>query len=142
MPFTIDPTKCRIQYVCESVTSADPAQLTGIPECSDFTFDGMLDGDDTDGKFTFTPTRDDYINGDYIPGTYTVTIKGTAIAADVLTEDTADFDIILTDPCDPPTITPPADLIDQVYTLTDNSKADYVTAAWTISPDYCELDFT
>ena len=107
-------------------------------------FDGILDGDADDGKFMFTPTRDDYISGTYVPGTYTVTIKGTAAASETpLTDsDTATFDIILTDPCDPPTLTPPADLTDQVYTLTDNAHPDYLTAAWTISPDYCEVDFT
>jgi hypothetical protein len=35
----------------------------------------------------------------------------------------------------------PADLIDQVYTITDDSHPNYKTAAWTITPDYCEVDF-
>jgi hypothetical protein len=45
--------------------------------CSDFTFDGSIDGTDSDGILTFTPTLDDYQNGTYEPGEYIVTITGT-----------------------------------------------------------------
>jgi len=50
--------------------------------------------------------------------------------------------MIIVDPCDPPTFEPPSDLIDQFYTLTDTGREDYVTAAWTITPSFCEVDFT
>lgn len=46
------------------------------------------------------------------------------------------------DPCDPPTLTKPTDLTDQSYTITDIAHPDYKTQAWTISPDYCEADFS
>lgn len=52
------------------------------------------------------------------------------------------FIITLTDPCDPPTLTKPTDLTDQSYTITDIAHPDYKTQAWTISPDYCDADFT
>ena len=99
-----------------------------------------MDDNGTDGQWRFVPTQADYLSGKYAPGEYIVEITGTTRVSQESKK--AYFNIILTDPCDPPTITPPADLVDQVYTLTDQSHADYITAAWTVSPDYCEVDFT
>ena len=83
---------------------------------------------------------EDYQNGTVLPGEYIVEITGTTqVSQD---SEKAYFNMIIEDPCDPPTIQPPSDLIDQRYTLTDTSRADYVTAAWTITPSFCEVDFT
>jgi hypothetical protein len=42
--------------------------------CSDFNFDGIIDGTNSDGVLIFTPTLEDYQNGIYEPGEYEVTI--------------------------------------------------------------------
>lgn len=75
--FEVTPTGCKIDYTCKSITSEDPSQTTGIPQCNDVFFDGIYDGSGTDGKFGITPTRNDYISGKYKPGRYTVCIEGT-----------------------------------------------------------------
>ena len=99
-----------------------------------------MDDNGTDGQFRFVPTEADYISGKYLPGEYIVEITGTTRVSQESKK--AYFNMILTDPCDPSSIQPPADLVDQVYTLTDTSHADYITAAWTITPTFCEVDFT
>ena len=138
--FEITPNGCKIDYSCTNVKPQDIAQADGIPTCDDFFFDGIMNDDGTDGNFRFVPTRDDYISGKFKPGTYIVEISGTTAVSQET--EKANISIVLEDPCDPPTITPPADLVDQFYTLTDQAHTDYTTASWTVSPDYCELDYS
>lgn len=59
--FNILPDLCKVKYECTSVS------LQGLPvdeaepiDCADLTFDGVFNGQETDGKLTFTPTVDDY----------------------------------------------------------------------------------
>ena len=47
--------------------------------CSDFTFDGIIDGTVTDGVLTLPVSKEDYLSGKYEPGEYEVTITGTAV---------------------------------------------------------------
>ena len=65
-----------ITYTCTSVVRIGVDQDPLIT-CLDFTFDGVIDGTDTDGILTFTPILNDYTNGKYEPGEYQVTITGT-----------------------------------------------------------------
>ena len=67
----------------------------GAPICSDFTFDGVMDGAGDDGKLVFTATRQNYIDADFVPGTYTVTIRGTPNKAEDARFADATFDIVL-----------------------------------------------
>ena len=138
--FDIQPEGCKVEYECTDISPVDLAQTTGIPVCLPSMFDGIIDGNGTDGKFRFVPTEDDYKNGTYLPGEYIVEITGCTKVSQECKK--AYFNIILADPCDPPTLEPPSDLIDQTYTLTDTSRADYITAGWTISPSYCKVEFS
>ena len=45
--------------------------------CDKLDFDGILDGDDTDGEFKIILTPEDYKNGNVPPGVYDVEICGT-----------------------------------------------------------------
>ena len=75
--FVIDPVSCSITYECTSVTR------NGTPDnpvsCGDFTFDFDFASSGSAGQITITPTGTDYVDGDIEPGTYTVTITGTAV---------------------------------------------------------------
>jgi len=75
--FTIVPSQCSITYTCTSVERIG-ADQDPLISCADFDFDGVIDGTSTDGQLIFTPTLTDYQNGTYEPGTYVVTITGTA----------------------------------------------------------------
>ena len=108
--------------------------------CSDFTFDGVIDGTNSDGELIFTPTLDDYQNGTYEPGTYTVTITGTPDkATDGRTED-VEITVILLDPCEAPVITVPT-LENQVYRLTAEAKP-YEHPVFTVEPEICDVVYT
>ena len=74
--FTISPFRCRVEYACTSVerVDGDPSSIT----CDDFSFDGIYDGQKSDGKLTFRATTEDYLGGVFDRGQYTVTITGTA----------------------------------------------------------------
>lgn len=93
--FTSDPVGCKIDYACKTVVPSDL-------DCSDLNLDGMYDGDDSDGKITFTPTQEDYENQKYPPGDYTVTICGKVRQNPTASEDCKDITITFVDPCDPP----------------------------------------
>ena len=75
--FVIDPVSCSITYECTSVTR------NGTPDnpvsCDDFTFDFDFASSGSAGQITITPAGTDYEDGDIVPGTYTVTITGTAV---------------------------------------------------------------
>ena len=94
-PFTLTPTRCQVTYACTSVARVDSS--TSTIDCDDLTFDT------TTGSFTFSADSDDYKSGDFIPGTYTVTITGTAVGSSPLKDDTTTMSFTLVDPCDPPT---------------------------------------
>ena len=108
--------------------------------CDDLTFDGVFNGDATDGQLTFSADSTDYENGVVTPGDYVVTITGTAVTSS--DTKTATFTISMVDPCDPPvSITSPG-LTDQVYTITDTNAADYTHPAFVSNPTYCPIDYS
>jgi hypothetical protein len=75
--FELTPARCEVTYACTSVTRVDVESSTIA--CSDLTFDGVINGDVSDGKLTFSADSDDYVNETFTPGDYTVTITGTAV---------------------------------------------------------------
>ena len=99
--FTIVPSICPVTYTCTNVVEGDGGTISSV-ECDDFSFDGVFDGDATDGVLTFTASENDYITGNYRPGIYEVTITGTADGSNPLVSTTTTFTIELLDPCDPP----------------------------------------
>ena len=109
--------------------------------CSDLTFDGVFDGQATDGKLTFSADSQDYIDETYVPGVYEVTITGTAVGSSPLQEKSATFLLTLLDPCDPPASVTGVDFVNQDYTLTDIERS-YTHPVFTISPDYCEFRYS
>ena len=114
--FDIVPSRCKITYTCTGVVRIG-ADQDPLIRCNDFTFDGVIDGTDSDGVLIFTPTLDDYQNGTYEPGDYEVTITGSPDKAIDGRSAEVKITIKLLDPCASPTITVP-DLDDQVYKLT------------------------
>ena len=114
-PFTITPTICEVTYACSSVARADNA--ASAVNCDDLTFDGVFNGDATDGQLTFSADSNAYENGVVTPGDYVVTITGTAVTSS--DTKTATFTISMVDPCDPPIIITSPGLTDQQYTITD-----------------------
>ena len=91
--FELTPARCEASYRCTSVERLD--QAASSLSCSDLTFDGVFDGQDTDGTLTFSADSQDYINDTFTPGVYTVTITGTAVGSSPLLEQTATFFLIL-----------------------------------------------
>ena len=118
-PFTLTPDRCRVVYTCHAV---EPS-TAGSPTCADFnfdfTFDGVPDNGLVDGKLVFVATPQDYADGTYVPGTYTVTVRGQPARATDQRTDDATFDIVLLDPCDPPTSLTAPGYGNISYTLTD-----------------------
>lgn len=112
-------------------------------QCSSFVFDGLFDGDLTDGTLTFTTTVDDYKDDVYEPGTYLVSIKGTVLESlpDSPVSKSATFFLRIQDPCDPPVSIGTLDLSDESYTITDVAKIK-VHEAVPIEPDYCPVIYT
>ena len=53
-PFTITPSICEVQYVCTSVIRVDDVNAASDITCSDLTFDGIMNGDLSDGQLTFS----------------------------------------------------------------------------------------
>ena len=133
------PAQCKITYECTSVVRLGEDQDPLI-SCSDFDFDGVIDGTSDDGVLIFTPTVDDYTNGTYEPGEYEVTITGTPDKATDGRTDTVKITIILLDPCASPTITVP-ELEDQVYRLTSDAKP-YEHPLFTVEPSICKITLT
>jgi hypothetical protein len=50
--------------------------------CSDLTFDGIYNDEESDGKLSITVSAQDYIDNVFTPGVYVVTITGTAVGSD------------------------------------------------------------
>ena len=112
--FSMSPARCEVTYACTNVERVDGA--TSSIECSDLTFDGIIDRQGNDGVLTFSANRQDYIDETFTPGAYRVTITGTAVgSAPTVTKD-ATFILTLVDPCDPPISVTGEDLINQSYT--------------------------
>ena len=75
--FTIDPPRCKILYSCTGVVRVDGADSDII--CEDLQVTGLfVTEQETTGTLSLTATSDNYTDMDYAPGTYTVTITGTA----------------------------------------------------------------
>jgi len=139
IPFDIDPPQCRVTYACTSVTdiNGQDAEIT----CSDFTFDGDFNGQQsTDGKLTITITSDKYTDSVYPAQDYFITITGTAVNSN--TQVTTVLQLTLLDPCDPPNSLVAPALMNQVYTLTDPNAPSYMIGDFTIEPAYCEFTVT
>ena len=78
--FTVFPELCTIEYTCDSVIKQGTTEADNQPiSCSDFTFDGLYNGQSTDGKLVFEPNESQYIDGTFPPGKYDVVISGTEI---------------------------------------------------------------
>ena len=75
--------------------------------CDDLQETGLFETEQaTTGTLALTATLDNYTDMDYAPGTYTVTIIGTATKSGQT--QTSSYSFTLVDPCDPPTsLTPP-----------------------------------
>ena len=54
--FTIDPTRCIVEYSVKSIQYEDGNSGPSDIEIADLPFDGSFDGDADDGLITFTPT--------------------------------------------------------------------------------------
>lgn len=133
-PFTIVPVECKITYACTNVVQEGNAQSS--IGCSD------LIGDlNVDRQLAFTATRENYINSDYEPGLYTVTLTGTAVKSGL--QHSVTFTIRLDDPCDPPqSITSPGIASPYEYILTDQDAADKTHPDFLVEPDFCEVVYT
>ena len=108
--------------------------------CADFTFDGVIDGTESDGVLIFTPSLVDYQSGKYEPGDYEVTISGTPDKVTDGRTETVKITITLIDPCDSPIITVP-ELEDQIYKLTATQDS-YEHPEFMISPDFCSITYS
>ena len=53
--FNMSPARCEVTYECTSVVRVDGA--TSSIACSDLTFDGIIDGQGSDGVLTFSADR-------------------------------------------------------------------------------------
>ena len=54
---------------------------------------------------------------------------------------TADFEIELKDPCDPPLSLVKSVFTDTEYTITDDDAVPYTHPAFVINPDYCPFNY-
>ena len=90
--FTPTPSDCEVTYECISIKGVDEKVKCHMPGVT--TFDGILDGEDTDGTFTFLTTdREAYRHGEY-----TVSIRGTT-GLDVPISAEATFVLTIGEPC-------------------------------------------
>ena len=109
--------------------------------CADFTFDGFIDGTESDGVLVFRPSTADYLSGRYEPGEYEVTITGTPYKATDGRSDSAKFTITLLDPCDPPVSIESPGLDDQLYLLTAKQES-YEHPDFIVTPSYCPIYYS
>ena len=137
VPFTVTPAFCTVNPTCDRITDNSDRVVTAIT-CDDFICD-----DDFNCKYT--PDPEDYPS--VPPGTYCIHIKGDIEGADLEQNSDATastkvcFELIdLCNDARHTTIAPPQ-TFDQVYTLTDDSKPDYVFPDFEVFPDFCELEY-
>jgi len=142
------PSICEVTYTCQQIVrTSDDKQDNGSEyiTCADVTFDGTYDSSTdgnsvvTDGKLTFTATSDDYTNDVRPPGTYTVTILGTATESSET--QSATFEMTLTDVCNPPTTLTAPGYEDQSYVLTLTGQS-YTPTDFVADPAWCPFTTT
>ena len=138
-PFAITPGYCEISYACDSITRSDGS--TSRITCSDLTAGVLFGGSGTGGSLTYSIDSTQYQSGNYPPGPYTVTIRGTAINSNPSNSRTTTFTFILVDPCSPPHSVTESPLTNKEYTITDTQQT-FRHPDWTISPNYCPLSYT
>ena len=91
-PFVTQPAGCDVVYSCHSIAGIDRNVQCNIPGVT--TFDGVYDGDDSDGTFTFESIDEER----FMEGEYVVTITGTTgIDVPIVTYTT--FKLTLGEPC-------------------------------------------
>lgn len=125
-PFTVVPSWCDLTVTCESVTIGG---APGAISCIDL----------VDGQVTQS-----YDDSDYPivqPGTYTFEYKVSTGGTDAALNPTFTFDVVLQDPCDPPTVAT-STLVDQAYTISDVSQTYTLNPLITVTPSYCGLVVT
>ena len=98
--FQVVPSRCQVTYTCTEISRKDGS--TSNIDCNDVTFDGVIDGSNTDGQLVVTATGDDYESGKITPGTYVIEITGTVNGSTGPTSDTTTVEVTFTDPCDSP----------------------------------------
>ena len=110
--------------------------------CNDITFDGDIDGSNTDGQLVITTNGDDYESGKITPGTYVIEITGTVNGSTGPTTETTTVEVTYPDPCDSPvSITAPT-LVNQQYILTNTNAAPYnPMPVFTVVPSYCKYNY-
>ena len=97
--FRIQPELCTITYTCTSVTKQGFTGATQPITCSDLTFDGVINGQTSDGILEFKPTGADYVSGKYPPGLYDIVITGTENEATNPESLSVTITMELIDPC-------------------------------------------
>ena len=122
-PYTAVPVTCPVTTNCMSVT-ANPDLGKTLP-CQQI--------DNNTGTVTWNFSETDYTNQDVPPGTYTFTYE---VEAGTETQ-TFTVDVVLPDPCDPPTsMSPAAPFVNQDYTLTAQGQS-YTHPDFTVDPTFC-----
>jgi hypothetical protein len=121
VPFGIVPSWCDVSISCNSVSPS------GILDCQELNSDNQL-------TWSFDGT--DY-NGDVTPGTYTYTFDVTIL------DKTEQFtvDVVLTDPCENPTITMP-NPTSIVYVITDAEGRYTLEPELSVDPEFCKFEIT
>ena len=94
------PSRCEVTYSCSGITREDGT--TSDIDCSDITYDGVIDGSSSDGKLVISADSDDYESGKITPGTYIIEITGEVNGSAGPTSDTTTIEVTFTDPCDAP----------------------------------------
>ena len=89
--------------------------------------------DSVTNTVTWNFSLTNYQNNEVPPGTYTFTFE---VDSDGVKE-TFSIDLVLQDPCDPPTsMTPSTPFVNQVYTLTETGQS-YTHPDFVVDPSYC-----
>ena len=108
-PYTAMPSTCIVTTNCQSV-AAVPDLGKPLP-CQEI--------DPDSGKVTWNFNQADYTDQSVPPGTYTFTY-GVAAGDQA---DTFSIDLVVPDPCDPPTSLTKVAFENQSYTLTDTGES-------------------
>lgn len=106
---------CEVKYECTSVTRVDGNLDYHAPECDiDFYPDG--------NNFYFLANMEDYRNGRFAPGQYTLTMRGTAVSNPSYSHEVSVV-MELADICDPPAILKVKSDVKMSYTVASESGA-------------------
>ena len=146
-PFTVDPVECAdtITYTVSNIL--DPAGFNDYfsdPPPYDLwttlitpTFDGVLNGDATDGVIDFQANPLQYERYEREPGTWTIHITGTDLSGTSF-EETFIWELV--DPCILPSIVITPILLPD-YVISDDPPGGIFNEhpAVTIEPNYCEV---